>query len=128
MKPCFRCCNRACLAARFRSLVFGTIFGYGTVTIETPGEQENYHFRATNKSDEAVATIVEAHENFSAALESGRLPTTLNKNTNDPHAVTIDAAEYQKFLDFQQFQARDAQERQTSDVNRQENRQDKIEV
>ncbi len=89
---------------------FGTIFGYGTVTIETPGEQANYHFRACARPDEAVSVIVEAHENFSAALESGKVPTTLKRNGQDEHSVTIDAAEYQRFLDFQQYQARARQE------------------
>ncbi len=92
---------------------FGTIFGYGTVTIETPGEQANYHFRATERPDDAVRVIVEAHENFSAALESGRLPTTLNKVGQDDHTVNIDAAEYKRFLDFQQYEARAQAERDT---------------
>lgn len=89
---------------------FGTVFGFGSLMIETPGEQSNYSFSAVGPADEAARTIIDAHENFSAALESGRLPTSLNRKGNEDHSVTIDAQQYQKFLDYQQFQARAAEE------------------
>ncbi|QQS20071.1 PH domain-containing protein [Candidatus Saccharibacteria bacterium] len=88
---------------------FGTLFGFGTIIIETPGEQANYTFSAVPSPDVAAKVLIEAHENFIAALESGRLPTSIRKNGNEAHGVTIDAGEYQKFLDFQQYQARAAQ-------------------
>ncbi len=90
---------------------FGSIFGFGSIIIETPGEQANYAFTAVPSPDAAAKVLIEAHENFIAALESGRLPTSIRKNGNGQHGVTVDATEYQKFLDFQQYQAR-AQEKQ----------------
>ncbi len=97
---------------------FGTILGYGTVTIETPGEQANYHFRAAERPDVAAKEIVEAHENFAAALESGRVPTNFNKMPEAAetlptgHTVNVDAAQYQEFLDYQQFKAQAARQSQ----------------
>jgi len=84
---------------------FGSILGFGAVTIETPGEQANYTFSAIPSPDAAAKVLIEAHENFIAALESGRLPTSIRKDGQDSHSVTVDAVEYQKFLDFQQYQA-----------------------
>lgn len=92
---------------------FGTLLGYGTVTIETPGEQANYHFRAAERPDVAAKEIVEAHENFSAALESGRVPTNFNKmpsSTDNSTGVTVDAQQYQEFLNYQQFKAQVARD------------------
>ncbi len=85
---------------------FGSLLGFGAVTIETPGEQANYTFSAVPSPDAAAKVLIEAHENFIAALESGRLPTSIRKNGQQEHSVTVDATEYQKFLDFQQYQAR----------------------
>lgn len=89
---------------------FGTIFGFGSLMIETPGEQSNYSFSAVGPADEAARTIIDAHENFSAALESGRLPTSITRKGSEAHSVTVDAEQYQKFLDYQQHQARAAEE------------------
>ncbi|MBL8121264.1 PH domain-containing protein [Candidatus Saccharibacteria bacterium] len=96
---------------------FGTLFGYGTITVETPGEQVNYVFTAVPSPDKATKVIIEAHENLVAALESGRMPTTLLRSDDDKHSVKVDAAEYQKFLDFQQYQARAAQQTDATDNN-----------
>lgn len=93
---------------------FGTILGFGAVTIETPGEQANYTFPTVPNPDAAAKILIEAHENFIAALESGRLPTSINKEGSDSHSVTISAADYQKFLDFQQFQSQQNQEAERS--------------
>ena len=90
---------------------FGSLLGFGTITIETPGEQANYLFTAVGNPDQAAKVIIEAHENFAAALESGRLPTSIQKDGQKSHEVTIDAAEYQRFLDFQQYQAQAEQQR-----------------
>jgi uncharacterized membrane protein YdbT with pleckstrin-like domain len=89
-----------------RKDLFGTLFGFGNIMIETPGEQSNYSFAAIGPADDAARTIIDAHENFTAALESGRMPTTIKRPGNDSHSVEVDAAEYQKFLDYQQYQAR----------------------
>lgn len=96
---------------------FGTILGFGAVTIETPGEQANYTFAAVPDPGKAAKVLIEAHENFIAALESGRLPTSIQKSGSAGHDVTVSAAEYQKFLDFQQYQARAAQEQTPSQPN-----------
>ncbi len=93
---------------------FGSILGFGTVIIETPGEQANYTFSAVPNPDVAAKVLIEAHENFIAALESGRLPTSIQKNGQAAHSVTVDATEYQKFLDFQQYQARAQQQQANS--------------
>jgi hypothetical protein len=85
---------------------FGSLLGFGAVTIETPGEQANYTFSAIPSPDAAAKVLIEAHENFIAALESGRLPTSIRKDGQQGHSVTVDSAEYQKFLDYQQYQAR----------------------
>lgn len=93
---------------------FGTIFGFGHVTIETPGEQDNYEFFTLPNARAAVKEIIEAHENFQAALESGRLPTTFRGTpaitANMPQApISIDPQEYRQFLAFQQMQREAAQ-------------------
>ena len=89
----------------------GTMFGYGKLSIETPGEQDNYEYTHLPQPREAARQIIEAHEDFSAALQSGRLPTTLGStsdvgvaNAAPATAVSVDAAEYQAFLQFQQQQ------------------------
>lgn len=89
---------------------FGTILGYGTITIETPGEQANYHFRAAEEPDVAAKEIVEAHENFQAALESGRVATKYKIEADPDHTVNVDAAQYQEFLNYLQFKAEAAKE------------------
>lgn len=55
----------------------GALFGFGSITVETPGEQANYEFSVIKNPREAAKEIIEAHENYAAALESGRLHTTL---------------------------------------------------
>ena len=42
--------------------VFAHIFNYGTLTIETAGEQSNYTFTYTPSPYETAKTLVEAHE------------------------------------------------------------------
>ncbi len=86
---------------------FGSILGFGAVVIETPGEQKNYEFPTVANPDHVTKTIIEAHENFIAALESGRLPTSFRGSLDVPaqqYATqaqpAIDAKEYQEFLEF----------------------------
>ena len=95
---------------------FGSLLGFGAVTIETSGEQANYTFSAVPSPDAAVKVLIEAHENFIAALESGRLPTSIRKDGQQAHSVTVDATEYQKFLDFQQYQARAQEQTELAQV------------
>jgi hypothetical protein len=86
----------------------GTIFGYGKLSVETPGEQDNYEYTYLPNARSAAREIVEAHENFAAALQGGRMPTTLgtppvtSSNAPAPQTVAVDAAAYQEFLRFQQ--------------------------
>ena len=87
--------------ASVRRDFFGTILGYGKITIETPGEQDNYEFTFVPQPEAVVKEIVSAHENFSAALESGRLPTTFRNNARPQAPVQLSAEEYEKFLDYQ---------------------------
>lgn len=77
---------------------FGTMFGYGHITIETPGEQDDYQFRVLPDAHNVAKEVIEAHENYNAALQAGRLHSTLGE------AAPIDPAEYQKFLAFEQAQ------------------------
>lgn len=82
---------------------FGTMFGFGHVLIETPGEQEtNYDFYWVPKPRDVARQISEVHENFDAALQGGRLESTLG--TAPQQAPTIDPQEFQQFLEFQQMQ------------------------
>ena len=87
---------------------FGSIFGYGTVHIETPGEQDNFDFLVVPDPHQMARQISQAHENYNAALMGGRMPTTLGnggwqgKNTQN---MQIDPEQYQQFLQFQQMMA-----------------------
>lgn len=82
---------------------FGTILGYGKLTIETPGEQDNYEFAMVPKPQQVARAITAAHENFTAALQSGRLETTLGAKPQ-AQAPAIDPEEFQQFLEFQRMQ------------------------
>jgi uncharacterized membrane protein YdbT with pleckstrin-like domain len=82
---------------------FGTILGYGHITIETPGEQDNYQFSMIPIPREVAQEILQAHENYDAAMQSGRISTTLG--TPQPEAPTIDPQQYQQFLQYQQMVA-----------------------
>jgi hypothetical protein len=90
---------------------FGTMFGFGHITIETPGEQNNYHFSMLANPHESAREIIAAHENFDAALHSGRMRTTLVQAAAPP-APTIDPQQYEQFLQYQQMVARQQQEQQ----------------
>ena len=88
---------------------FGTIFGFGKVSIETPGEQDNYEFFEVPNAQIAAKMIIEAHENFQAALQAGRLPSTLGTDPNKPDPNTppnyANDPEYQQFLAFKKAMA-----------------------
>lgn len=81
----------------------GTILGYGHITIETPGEQDNYEFVMLPKPQEIAREISRAHENYAAALQSGRLSSTLGEAPSQAAAPPVDPAQYQQFLAYQQM-------------------------
>ncbi|HET8709036.1 MAG TPA: PH domain-containing protein [Candidatus Saccharimonadales bacterium] len=96
----------------------GSILGYGHITVETPGEQDNYEFLMLPNPHEAAREITHARENYEAAMQSGRLPTTMG--AQPAAAPTIDPQEYQQFVEFQRMQARQAAEQRTSNAESQD--------
>jgi len=92
----------------------GSMFGFGHITIETPGEQNNYHFSTLTNPHESAREIIAAHENFDAALHSGRMPSTLERvaQPQPQQAPVIDQQQYQQFLQYQQMVARQQQDQQ----------------
>lgn len=98
---------------------FGNIFNFGMVTIETPGEQQNYVFPMVKNAQLAAREIIEAHESYDAALQSGRVPS----NYGDIAAVSAKANyqvgrdEYEEFLAFKQ--AMDAEKQKQAALNNQ---------
>ncbi|PID30337.1 hypothetical protein CSA80_02840 [Candidatus Saccharibacteria bacterium] len=109
-----------------RTDFFGTVFGYGNLTIETPGEQDNFEYSVVANAHEAAREIIEAQENYVAALQSGRLPTTFTGSPaytvpNPQVPPAIDPQEYAEFLEFQRMK-RHANERRKQQ-NQQQNRQ-----
>jgi len=89
----------------------GTILGYGQITVETPGEQNNYQFRMVPQPHAAAKEIARAKEDFDAALQSGRIPTTLGEPPAAQPPV-IDPQQYQQFLQYQQMVAQQQAEQQ----------------
>lgn len=95
-----------------RENFFGTMFGYGTLTIETPGEQDNYEYLYLPDARAAARQIIEAQESYMIALEGGHLhPESYHQNkspkttTQDPQQIVVDPAQYQAFLEYQKEQA-----------------------
>lgn len=64
--------------------VIGSMLGYGHIAVETPGEQDNYEFNVVAQPNVVAKSIVEAHENYAAALESGQIQTTLGRRPPVP--------------------------------------------
>lgn len=97
---------------------FGSMCGFGHLAIETPGEQDNYEFSTVARPEATAREIISAHENYTSALESGRMPTTLGimQQMQQPQ---IDPAQYQQFLQYQQMvkqqQADNTTSQQSSD-------------
>ncbi len=79
---------------------FGHMFGYGKITIETPGEQMNYVFTKLASPHSVSREIIEAHENYDAALESGRIPTTYGNATPVDPRQTINEQEFAEFMAY----------------------------
>jgi hypothetical protein len=69
----------------------GTLFGFAHLTIETPGEQDNYKFSVVGDAREKAKAIIEAHENYAAALESGQIQTTLGARPPTPGSAWRDS-------------------------------------
>ena len=93
----------------------GTILGYGKLTVETPGEQDNYEYVYLSSPREAAREIIEAQEIFVAALQSGNLqpkPGSASLTGAVSQRISVNAEEYQAFQKFQQFEQ---QQKQTSD-------------
>lgn len=102
---------------------WGSIFGYGNLTVETPGEQNNYVFPMIGRAHECAREITAAHENFNAALQGGRMPSSLGdqESTKDLGQATtvqaqptIDPRQYQEFLAYQRMVAQQRAEQQPS--------------
>ena len=84
---------------------FGTVIGYGDLTIETPGEQDNYHFNVLGNYQEVVREIKSTAENYKAALQSGQIESTLGAQAVAPQQpISVDSQQYQEFLKFQKQQ------------------------
>lgn len=99
-----------------RQDMLGTILGYGHISIETPGEQDNYEFYIVPNPQQVAREISQAHENFTAALMGGRLPSTFGSSTmggTNQAQLTIDPQQYQQFLAYQQMVAKQQQDQQS---------------
>lgn len=93
---------------------WGNMLGFGHITVETPGEQDNFEYGYLPDANVAAREISEAHENFIAQLESGQMHPESNYPGQTPGvawpsvgsatSITIDPAEYQKFLEYQKQQ------------------------
>ncbi|MCA9330474.1 hypothetical protein KC957_00345 [Candidatus Saccharibacteria bacterium] len=70
-----------------KSDMMGSMLGYGHIAVETPGEQDNYEFNIVAEPNKVAKAIVEAHENYAAALESGQIQTTLGQRPPVPGAA-----------------------------------------
>ncbi len=98
---------------------WGNMFGFGKLTIETPGEQANYEFSFLSDPNAVAREVSEAHENFIAALESGRMKSNfrsaetmapLVNSIQNQGAVSISPEEYRQFQAFQQMQRQASQD------------------
>jgi uncharacterized membrane protein YdbT with pleckstrin-like domain len=92
-----------------RQDIFGTILGYGKISVETPGEQDNYEFFMIPNPNKAAREVIDAHENYQAAVEAGRIPSTLGDQQAAP---AIDPQQYEQFLEFQKMAAAQQQTQQ----------------
>ncbi len=79
--------------------LLGNLLGYGSIVIETPGEQNNYVYYYLPHPRKSAREIIEAQEDFSAALEGGHLPSSMATKQNT--TISVDPAQYQAFLEYQ---------------------------
>lgn len=85
-----------------RQNVIGTMLNFGTLTIETAGEQRtSYDFLLVPNPTSVAQQISEQKEDFDAALQGGRIQSKMPNQM--PQAPQIDPQEYQEFLQFQQM-------------------------
>lgn len=98
---------------------FGTVIGYGHLTVETPGEQDNFEFNIVSHPKEIVKEITNVCEDYKAALQTGQVtpnpdgqyikhkqdysaPDTTPINTGQPQqSINVNSNEYQQFLEYQ---------------------------
>ncbi len=73
---------------------FGSLFNFGKITVETPGEQDNYEFTVVADPRTVAKAIIEAHENYAAALESGQIKTTLGERPPMPGTAWREAPDW----------------------------------
>ena len=92
-----------------RQDLFGMMFGYGNIIVETPGEQNNFVFIVVPNADKAAREIMAAHEDYVAALEGGYMPSALSDRHRQAREAAqqppaqIDPEQYQQFLAYQQM-------------------------
>jgi hypothetical protein len=86
---------------------FGTIFGFGHLTIETPGEQDNYEFLMVPHPQLTARAISAAHENYTAAVQGGRMPSNVGAPMGD--MPQISPKQYEEFLAYQRMVAEQQQ-------------------
>ncbi len=94
-----------------RAGFWGNLLSFGHLTIETPGEQDNYEYRYLPTPNVAAREISEAHENFIEALNSGQLipeSPIFGNSGGRRRMVSIDPAEYEKYQDFLRYQQQNA--------------------
>lgn len=56
----------------------GNVFNYGHLNIETAGEMENFIFNVVANVDDVARLIINSHENYMAALQTGHIQTTID--------------------------------------------------
>jgi hypothetical protein len=56
----------------------GNILNFGDLNIETAGEMENFEFRVIGDVDNVARLIINCHENYMAAMQSGHIQTTID--------------------------------------------------
>jgi len=81
---------------------FGHMFNFGALTIETPGEQQNYNFPMVGEAQLAARQIIEAHESYDSALQSGRVPTSFGgaSEHSTKGTMQVNQKQYEEFLAF----------------------------
>ena len=102
----------------------GMLFGYGHLTIETPGEQDNFKFSVVARPNDIARQIMSAQEEYILTLETGRVPAA--PPTGGPVAnvtTPIDPAQYEQFLAYQRMVAQ--QQQQAAQANNPTNTQNR---
>lgn len=91
-----------------RQDALGTIFGYGHLMIETPGEQDNYQFRIVAEPQRIAREIAQESEDFDAAMQAGMISSKRTQEARSRYeeqspTMQIDPQEYKDFLAFQEM-------------------------